>query len=270
MAGHLVRKTKIASLEPQTLQFVSQLGRTVRSPFDADVLIGYERRRRHYLLDVLPKLSSLARNQESIGSESLNVIYGLSKDHHSFDAPTLDWGFGLTEPQATKTIAHLLNKGSGDVRALRIIAFFRAMKSAYIPTAMEAQSAFVEAEKKGATAKLKKNRIDLVLKYKKEGGQKYSALIIEAKFDHMITESQLKNYREIVKADRSIEFKQTHWVILGFDYSAMMGLKGLQGNVWRFVAWRDLWLRFEKERPVEDDPNLTIFLKWLWRRIGKN
>lgn len=254
-----MRKTKVTSLEPQTLQIVSKLGRDVRSPFDADVLIRYERLRRDYLLAILPKLSQLARNQGSIGSESLNAIYGLSKDHHSFDAPTLDWGFGLTEPQATKTIAHLLSKGSGDLRAERIIAFLEAVKSPHIPSILEAQTARVEAET---------NRIDLVLKYKKQGSKKFSAVIIEAKFDHIITEGQLKKYRRIVQADKDIEFKEAHWVILGFDYSAMSGLKGIQNNVWQFVAWRDLWLRFERERPRENDPNLTIFLNWLWHRIS--
>ncbi|MEJ8476914.1 PD-(D/E)XK nuclease family protein, partial [Roseibium algae] len=250
-----MKKIKTRSIEPETLHFVARLGRTVRSAFDADTLIRYELLRRHSLHAILPKLSRLAQNQVPITGESLNVIYGLSRDHHSFDAPTLDWGFNLTEPQATKTIAHLLNKGSGDVLALRIIAFLSAMKSPYVPTIGEARSAVVEAEV---------NRIDLVLKYQKEGSDKYSAVIIEAKFGHKITRGQLSKYTKIIKRDKSVDMASTEWVILGIDDNAMNGLKGRQWNKWRFVSWRGLWLRFEKARPIEDDPNLTIFLQWLW------
>lgn len=247
------------NLESETLRFAGRLGRVVRSVFDADALIRYERLRRHSLHAILPKLSRLAQNQRLITAKSLNVIYGLSRDHHSFDAPTLNWGFGLTEPQTTKALAHLLNRGPTHVRAKRITALLCAMKSPNIPTEGEARSAIVEAEI---------SRIDLALKYKKEGAEKYTAVIVEAKFGHIITEGQLKKYRKVVNADRDIEFGQTDWVVLGIDESARRGLKGNQWNNWRFVSWRELWLRFEKLRPVEDDPNLTIFLKWLWKRIG--
>lgn len=253
-----MRKTKIKSLEPQTLQDVSRLGRTVRNQFDCAVLISYERRRRHYLIDVLPQLSGCARKRVETCRKGLNTIYGLARSDHSFDAPTIDWGIKLTEPNATRGIAHLLNRSSGDVRAKRVRAFFCAIKSRYVPTMVEARSAIVEAEK---------NRIDLILKYKKTGESKYLALIVEAKFEHIITEGQLSNYRQTIQADKHIDFKRTQWVILGPDVSSMRGLKGKQAKIWKFVAWQDLWLRFEKKRPVEDNPNLPIFLQWLWRRI---
>ncbi|AKI01292.1 PD-(D/E)XK nuclease superfamily [Hoeflea sp. IMCC20628] len=234
--------------------------RANRGAFDGAVLRRYDQRRTNFLLDKMAQLSALAQKQTPVDCKGLNAIYGLTKAHHSFDAPCLDWGFELTEPQATRTIAHLLNRGPDDVRAERLIAFYKALKSSDVPTLQEAKSAVVEAEV---------NRIDLMLKYQKTGKEKmYSALVIEAKFGHIITRGQLANYTKIVQKDRDIDNASTKLVVLGLDDSAMHGLKGRQWTNWRFVSWRDLWLRFERTRPAEDDPSLKIFLNWLWRRIN--
>lgn len=235
-----------------------------RPEFNSKVLFDHERRLRgilEYALENLPKLRHQTERKFDIGI--LESIFGKFHQHHSFNAVSLDWGFRVTEPQVTKNIAHLLDEGDPDIRWQRIRAFLKALKVPNIPPEHILRKAKVFAEK---------DRVDLEiwLPIANEGKSKtkYRPILIEAKFGHKLTTGQLRGYEAVRKKTPNIEMKNAHRIILGLTSGARKGLKGRQSAMWSFIAWNDLWLGYEKLRPRENNPNLTIFMNLLWTRIG--
>lgn len=230
-----------------------------RTPFNTEVLYGYFAWSCGPQLKAANRLAPLAQQvRRPIPLTNLEGVFGRFCAHHSFRAPVLNWRIKLTEPVVTRTLANLLNAGFGDVRAKRIQAFLMALKTPDLPDIKELENCVIQAEK---------NRIDLEIWIPLRSGR-YRPVIIEAKFGHKLTVGQLANYLRERNNDCRLDMTNKHCVILGLCPTATKGLRGPQVNIWEFVAWRDLWLRFEKERPPEDDPNLTIFLHMLWHRIG--
>ena len=91
--------------------------------------------------------------------------------------------------------------------------------------------------------------------------------MVEAKFDHHLTEEQLKKlYEARVKGRRLVAKPDCR--IVGLTPAAGRGRIGRQFTLWPVLLWRDVWLRFEKRRPREPDAQLATFMAWIWHRIG--
>lgn len=192
-------------------------------------------------------------------------LFGLNRPDSSLMQPRLKWKMSLSERIATETLARLLNAGGVQARALRIDAFLRALglgKSELGIASGRLTSAQVLAE----VPALDGRRIDLKFLWRDAANQE-RVLVVEAKFGHVVTEGQLRCYRDTTKKHHPKAVQ--HHLILALDEDAMLPVKRRDDGHWRFCSWRDLWLRFETARPVECDLSLQLFLHALWRRIGQ-
>jgi len=232
-----------------------------RSPFDSQILIDFAKRDQDALKEFGPRLANMLDTcRTDVSTGVLEHIFGAFHQHHSFNAPFLNWHFKLSEPNVTQTLAMFLNEGPDDVKARRIHAFLVALKTPDIPELDRLSHCIVMAEK---------DRIDLEIWIPQGSSGQYRPVIVEAKFGHKVTQGQLSKYTGTRRKDKVLIFKERHCVLLALDDTEMKNLVGKQNNIWKFVAWRDLWLTFEKLRPREDNPSLSIFLRQLWHRIGQ-
>lgn len=187
----------------------------------------------------------------------LHAIFATDRPDHAFQQEPLRWGFGLTEPMATKTLARLLSAGYGEMRARRILAFMQAIGLPEGCASLQAlERCRIVAEQ---------DRIDLKLVWTDDAGQDV-VVIIEAKFGHKITKGQLSDYWAAVK--RTHKRPPLASILLTLDDSACKALKNKQRANWKQVDWRAFCLRFERLRPIEHDAALQMFLMTLWHRSG--
>lgn len=232
-----------------------------RSSFDTSCIERFMELERETLHSQIPKIAGmLPKNRTDVPTKVLKNVFGDFHSSHSFSAPFLDWRMTLSEPTVTRTLADFLNEGSDELEARRIHAFLTALQVPELPELSTLAGCIVQAEV---------DRIDLEIWIPCSDTEHFRPVIVEAKFGHKITNGQLKKYTDARKNDTSLTFKDRHCVVLGLAPKAMKGVVGRQNNVWKFVAWRDLWLRFEKLRPRENNPSFNIFLRLLWHRIGE-
>lgn len=193
-----------------------------------------------------------------VASDVLNAIFGLVRPDHAFDHEPLRWGFGLTEPMATKTLARLLSAGSGETRARRVSAFLQAVGLPEDCASLRAlERCRIVAEQ---------DHIDMKLVWADDAGRDV-VVIIEAKFGHKITKGQLSGYWAAVKKAHGCQ-RPFASILLTLDNSVCAVLKNQQRINWKQVDWRNFWLRFERLRPIEHNPALQMFLRTLWHRSG--
>jgi len=164
---------------------------------------------------------------------------------HGLARPAPNWGFQLTEPQATQGLAHMIAghpmRMQGLLKGLRIAA-----------TDEEAAQATIVAEEE---------RVDLLIRIGKR------AIIVEAKFGHHVTDRQLSNYWKKI----SPTAKKTKGLLLLIDPEDAPELHYTQRAHWRVVSWVDLLVGFErflKNNISADDDDFRLFRRLLWERIG--
>lgn len=209
------------------------------------------------LSDKLDSWQQAAQLRASMLPTVLHAVFATDRPDHAFQQEPLRWGFGLTEPMATKTLAKLLSAGYGEMRARRIRAFLQAIglpEGCASLQALERCRVFAEHD-----------RIDLKLVWKDDAGQDV-VVIIEAKFGHKITKGQLSDYWAAV--NRTHKRPPLASILLTLDDSVREALKNKQRTNWKQVDWRAFCLRFERLRPVEHNAALQMFLITLWHRSG--
>jgi len=227
--------------------------------FDPSVLIRVGSRLRAALntsLDCLRDLRS-AVPAATFDHRPFERVFGSFGSEHSFRVDPITWGFRLTEPQVTKAPAHFLDQGPKELRARRIQAFLSALGTPIGANDGDLSKSVVQAEV---------DRIDLEIHVTTMNGR-LRPILIEAKLGHVITERQLSDYRA-KRSGVAFDESRRDCVILSLSETDRRGLKGRQVNIWRSVAWRDFWLRFEKSRPRDDNSQFPMFLHTLWQRIG--
>lgn len=237
----------------------------VRAEFNPECLVEYEARKWSPVLRALRSDPSLIQPRTvDLKQEVLEVVFGAFGPHHAFNAFTPDWGIKLIERKATEGLSYLLNRGKPELRAKRIRAFLEALEVPDLPDnrALERAKAFAEQD-----------RIDLEIRFPTTNDpmdkswwnmdKSWRIVVIEAKFESPLRPRQLSNY---YKAREN--YQQRHFRIVGLTPKAGQGRKGPQVRIWRVHLWRDVWLQFEKQRPVETDGQLAAFMALLWQRIG--
>ena len=187
-------------------------------------------------------------------TEALESVFGGFAPDHAFLALSPDWGINLTEPMATRGLAHLLGRGSGSLKAHRIRAFLESLRIPDLPDDQSLEQAKVCSEV---------DWIDLEVRFHSASGkERVRVVLVEAKFGHKLTPGQLKRYY-----NERYKFRPDCRIV-GLTPDAGKGRHHKQVKKWPVVLWRDLWLRFERRRPHEADGQLTAFMAWLWQRIG--
>lgn len=216
---------------------------------------------------VFPRIDCLVVNgrawKRAATVEGAKALFGLDRRDSSLMKPRLEWKMSLSERISTETLARLLNSGGERNRARRIETFLRALgfrddDLGIGPKQMGRFQVFSEVP-------AHERRIDLKVVWN-DAEERERVLVIEAKFEHVITDGQLRCYRDSTKEEHP-RARRFH-LILALHEDAMRSVDDPKGK-WRFCSWRDLWLRFEVTRPCEDDLNLQLFLHALWRRIGQ-
>lgn len=203
--------------------------------------------------------------QRQAGLGRAQCLFGLDRPDSSLRQPCLNWKMSLSERITTETLARLLNAGGANAQAIRVAAFLQALglgDSELGAASGHLTSAQVFSEVPAQDGR----RIDLKVVWR-DAENRERVLVIEAKFDHVITKGQLRCYRDSTKKDHRGAVR--HHLVLALDESAMLPVNRRDDGHWRFCSWRDLWLRFETARPVEYDLSLQLFLHALWRRIGR-
>lgn len=228
-----------------------------RAPFDAAVLGIHHELGKQLVRHAKRLAASGAIERVDVMPAVLRGVFAIDRPDHAFQVDPLRWGFGLTEPMATKTLARLLSAGSGDIRAQRISAFLQAVGIPEDPDRMSAlEHCRIVAEQ---------DRIDLKLVWKDKANRNV-VVIIEAKFGHKVTDGQLSAYRKAVSALHKT--KPLASILLTLDKGVLAALHPQQRKLWKQVDWRVFWLRFERLRPIEHDADLQMFLHTLWHRSG--
>ena len=203
------------------------------------------------------------RWRRSAKVETCKGLFGLDRPDSSLMTPRLAWKMSLSERIATETLARLLNAGGHAARAARVEAFLRALGLG------DKELGAGPGKLTGCQAQSEEpagnRRIDLKILWHDAGGRE-CVLIVEAKFEHVLTEGQLRCYRDATKAAH--RGTRRFQLVLALHEDVRQSVKRRDG-IWMFCTWREFWLRFEAGRPVEQDLNLQLFLHALWRRIGQ-
>lgn len=180
---------------------------------------------------------------------------------HAFHVEPHGW-LRLTEVQATKGLAAFLTeRGSGHV-----LAFLRALAP---EVAWPAQ---FSGSKALAEVPAGRGRIDLVL-CGEHGGQIWGAAV-EAKFDYHARYNPLPEYRVTagklgVVPTPGEEGARGVLRILGRRSDRPTTKRLNKNKDWRFVGWRAVLFRFERElADMADDDEFRRFRRTLWERAG--
>lgn len=162
---------------------------------------------------------------------------------HALSLPAPDWGFQLTEPQATYGLAHMI-----DGRPTRMLGLLNGLK---VTETEQVEQATIIAEE---------DRVDLLIRM----GNR--AIIVEAKFGHHVTDGQLSNYWK--KISRSAK---PEGILLLIDPDDAPELHHAQKKHWRIISWAEMLLGLEramKDNSTEDDDDFRLFRRLVWERIG--
>ncbi|PLX36230.1 MAG: hypothetical protein C0606_16160 [Hyphomicrobiales bacterium] len=232
--------------------------------FDPKPLVAFDARRTDTMRRGFRPLAKLASGEGGpiFSVLKLERLFGVLSSGHSLSAHEIDWGIHLTEPQTTKAIVHLLQPDGSDKQASRLAAFLKALGTPDVPNLELLRSAEIEAERP-----VDGGRIDIEVRIPcSPNADSWRPILVEAKFGHTLTKGQLGKYTRSVSAKPYVD-KAADFVVLA-QYDRERAHISEDDKEWRFLTWRELWLRFERLRPRDDDPNFTIFLNMLWSRIG--
>jgi hypothetical protein len=238
-------------------KLVEKIGQEWRQSFNADDLeIGYWALFNRNMQYAKSLLRLEHQSNPLFDSAAVTSVFGADSKYHAFAAPRLLWNVTLTEPMATRTLAGFLATGPIHIRAARIRAFLLSL-------GLSEDDLIGDLGRSRATAE--EGRIDLKIVWPDDENGSQRVVIVEAKFGHKITKGQLSKY---LKATRRLHGNPDHCILLTLDDAALRDLHWTQIDLWKNVFWRDLWLRFERLRPIEENPGLQIFMGALWNRIG--
>ena len=239
--------------ENRSIAALCEVARWQPFRFDRQCLLNHDAVARSRILEAIRTQPLLIRPcRVEIGTVALERVFGKFRTSHAFVALRPDWGIRLTEPMATRGLAHLLGRGPRSLKAQRLRAFLEALRIPDIPADPLLEQAEVRSEA---------DRIDLEVRFQSAQGKAH-VVLVEAKFGHKLTEGQLSTYNEARKSYDHRDFR-----IVGLTPDAGKGRSPAEEKEWHVVLWRDLWLRFEKRRPCEADGQLATFMAWLWQRI---
>ena len=195
------------------------------------------------------------------GRQAMEGVFGFHLAHHFFHAAPLGWvsRVRLTEPQVTKAIAHLLHSEDPVTRGGRVQALLGALGSR-----MEGVPG-----KAGVTAEAlvagQQQRMDLLVEWR-DGQGVDRAAVIEAKFDHLVTESQLKTYCDhVLKHYRGAPLL----FVVSPSYRKSDARVLADNEDWCWKSWRSLLLAYDRFLdPQHDDEDFRRFRRTLWDRAG--
>ena len=204
---------------------------------------------------------------------ALDRVFRIDLRHHFLHAAPLEWlqEVWLHEPQVTKGFAHCLNAGGRTIQTGRIRALLRALGSDPGVADGSLREARVTPE-----ASANGKYIDLLIEWKDAPCRKRGA-IIEAKFEHHVTEGQLLDYRTHLEGiEREYRCKvpddeqeRPLLFVVSPKHDDKVTDTLSQHKDWRWMSWRSLLLAYDRVlHPDHDDGAFRLFRRTLWDRAG--
>ena len=195
----------------------------------------------------------------SSGFQAIETVFVMKRAPHLFRAePSVTWAT-FTEPQLTKGFARFLNDPEPVARIERVRALLKALGAARLGEGMTGVMVTAEAPTSG------NRRIDLLIEWHDSSAQRH-AVAIEAKLGHHVTSGQLPAYRNHLRRvakDRRLLVVVAPRMTGGTERSLR------RNQDWRWVAWRDLLIAYERTLPVDyDDAEYLRFRRTLWDQTG--
>ena len=193
------------------------------------------------------------------GLQAIESVFALKRRPHLFRAePSVTWTT-FTEPQLTKGFARFLNDSEPVARSERVRALLKALGAAELCKGMTEVVVTAEAPTSG------NRRIDLLIEWQDTSEQPYAAAI-EAKLGHHVTSGQLPAYRNHL---RNIAKDGRLLVVVAPRLTSRTGRSLQRNRDWRWTAWRDLLIAYERALPVDyDDAEYLRFRRTLWDQTG--
>ena len=193
------------------------------------------------------------------GLQAIESVFVLKRMPHLFRAqPSVTWA-KFTEPQLTKGFARFLNDPEPVARIERVRALLKALGAAELCKGMTEVVVTAEAPTSG------NRRIDLLIEWQDTSERPYAAAI-EAKLGHQVTSGQLPAYRNHL---RKIAKDRRLLVVVAPRLTSRTGRSLQRNRDWRWTAWRDLLIAYERALPVDyDDAEYLMFRRTLWDQTG--
>ena len=195
----------------------------------------------------------------SSGFQAIETVFAMKRTLHLFRAePSVTWAT-FTEPQLTKGFARFLNNPEPVARIERVRALLKALGAAELGEGMTQVTVTAEALTSG------NRRIDLLIEWRDSSEGRYAAAI-EAKLGHHVTNGQLRAYRNHL---RKIAKDRRLLVVVAPRLTARTDRSLRRNQDWRWAAWRDLLIAYERTLPVDyDDAEYLRFRRTLWDQTG--
>jgi len=179
---------------------------------------------------------------------SVDRYFDLTASHFlSRAAP--NWGFPLTETQATRGLTHsvMAHHRPARIKALLAGLGIEATEDALADAIVVAEEA----------------RVDLLVVWDMER----KGAVIEAKFGHKVTPGQLGTYGQYIR--KTYPKMKPDWIVLKLDAEEWVPFKGRQSTTWSVASWAALLMQMERALPAEaDDDDFRLFRRMLWQRIN--
>lgn len=188
--------------------------------------------------------------------EALQETFGLKRRDHFLSLPRGVFP-SLREPQITKAICNLLT-GTPSRTLRRCQALFDALGGASAPRLKQVTQVTADD----------RTRMDLAIHAVDENGMS-CCLVLEAKLESELSDTQLKKYRKILLKTYS-EKRQRHlWVVAPLKTARTTRVMGRSINSeWKFVSWRRLLLAWQRALDDDGQPEAAGLFNEIWSRIG--
>lgn len=194
----------------------------------------------------------------SEGREMIMDQFNLHEKNHFFHARPIEWA-SFHEPQITKGFAYFLDEDNQDGDGRRIRAFLQAFG---IDGVNERPNFQIEAEAQTKTSK----RIDLQICWNGEGTSR-EALIIEAKFGHIISNDQLASYEQHAFDIPRINKDKIVFFVLSPGSNAQHSRLVSQNKKWKEISWAKVLISYQNRLPESaDDDEFGRFRRTVWHR----
>lgn len=225
---------------------------TSSHPFDIDALSWFATR-----TDPLMALRvSWIDSAWNDGVDAIHRLFDLDRDqhflkHHRGILPQL-W-----ERQITQAIRSMLMEVP-DSKIARCQALLDALYGAASPRIASVDAISADAD----------DRMDLAIYFRTRSGEK-ECLVIEAKLDSELSDTQLEKYRDHLKRAKTKLAKRYLWVVAPVRTQRTATIMDRSPNrEWNFITWRRLLINWQRSLGAEAGNDLLSLFSEIWKRIG--
>lgn len=191
-----------------------------------------------------------------VGRQAITGLLGIDRSEHFLNQPPGVFP-RLPEPQVTRALAVLLTRPP-DRSMERTQALFDALTGPSGPRIGSIQRISADDE----------TRMDLAVRVVDRDGVR-RCLVIEAKFDHELTGTQLARYRKRLTEEYPRRAQRHLFVVATRRTGRTTEVLNRATNAeWRFLTWRRLLVEWQRAMPDEPGRDVAGLFGEIWKRAG--